>query len=77
MYFLLLIPKFIAFYIGLEKRSAREEMHLSDAYEHKEKQYELDLTCIVYNINPGYNKDIKEGSRIISGYTSFVERFMR
>lgn len=54
--------------------AAREEMHLSDAYEHKEEQYELDLTCIVYNINSGYNKDIQKESRVISGYTFFVEK---
>ena len=67
-------PKFVVFYNGLEPRPAREKMHLSDAYEHKEEKYELDLTCIVYNINPGYNKDIKKESRVISGYTSFVEK---
>ena len=67
-------PKFVVFYNGLEKRPAKETMHLSDAYEHKEEQYDLDLTCIVYNINPGYNKDIQDGSRVISGYTSFVEK---
>ncbi|MCM1498378.1 MAG: hypothetical protein NC124_07905 [Clostridium sp.] len=58
----------------MAKRPEQEVMHLSDAYEHKEKQYDLDLTCIVYNINPGYNKDIQSGSRVISGYTSFVEK---
>ncbi|MCM1158760.1 MAG: hypothetical protein NC300_09195 [Bacteroidales bacterium] len=49
-------------------------MHLSDAYEHRENQHALDLTCIVYNINPGYNRDIKKESRVISGYTAFVEK---
>lgn len=59
MYFLLLIPKFLVFYNGLEQRPAIDEMHLSDAYEHKEEQYELNIACIVYNIHPGYNKDVK------------------
>lgn len=66
--------KFVVFYNGLENLPAREEMHLSDAYEHKEEQYESDLTCIVYNINPGYNKDMKDESRVISVYTAFVEK---
>ncbi len=70
-------PKFVVFYNGLEQRPAKEEMHLSDAYEHQEEQYELDLTCIVYNINPGYNNDIKKGSLVISGYTAFVEKVRR
>lgn len=67
-------PKFVVFYNGLEKRPAKEVMHLSDAYEHREESYDLDLTCLVYNINPGYNKDIQERSRVISGYTAFVEK---
>ncbi len=67
-------PKFVVFYNGLAERSGREVMHLSDAYEHKEGQYELDLTCIAYNINPGYNEDIQNNSRVLSGYTAFVEK---
>lgn len=65
-------PKFVVFYNGLAKRPAREEMHLSDAYEHQEEQYELDLICIAYNINPGYNRYIQENSKVLSGYTIFV-----
>ena len=67
-------PKFVVFYNGLAERPGREVMHLSDAYEHKEGQYELDLTCIAYNINPGYNEDIQNNSRVLSGYTAFVEK---
>lgn len=67
-------PKFVVFYNGLSKRPEKEEMHLSDAYEHREKQYELDLKCIAYNINPGYNEDIQNNSRVLSGYTAFVEK---
>ena len=67
-------PKFVVFYNGLTNRPDREEMHLSDAYEHREKRYELDLICIAYNINPGYNEDIQKNSRVLSGYTAFVEK---
>lgn len=70
-------PKFVVFYNGLEPRPDREEMRLSDAYEHQEEQYELDLQCIAYNINPGYNKDIQKKSRVLSGYTAFVEKVRR
>ena len=67
-------PKFVVFYNGLAKRPEKEEMHLSDAYEHKEKQYELDLKCIAYNINLGYNQDIQNNSKVLFGYTVFVEK---
>lgn len=39
-----------------------------------EGKYELDLTCIAYNINPGYNEDIQNNSKVLSGYTVFVEK---
>ena len=67
-------PKFVVFYNGLDQRPAKEVMRLSDAYEHQENQYSMDLECIAYNINPGYNKDIQRDSRVLSGYTAFVEK---
>ena len=50
---------------------------LSDLYEHKCEEYDLDLSCVVYNINPGYNEELKEKSKVISGYTAFVEKVRR
>ena len=70
-------PKFIVFYNGIENRPDREEMRLSDAYEHQEERYELDLLCVAYNINPGYNEHIQKNSRVLSGYTTFVEKVRR
>lgn len=67
-------PKFVVFYNGLETRADREEMRLSDAYEHQEEEYELDLLCVAYNINLGYNEHIQNNSRVLSGYTVFVEK---
>ena len=52
-------------------------MRLSDLYEHKCEIYDLDLSCVVYNINPGYNEELKEKSKVISGYTTFVEKVRR
>ena len=67
-------PKFVVFYNGLDQRPAKEIMRLSDAYEHQEERYSMDLECIAYNINPGYNKNIQRDSRVLSGYTAFVEK---
>lgn len=67
-------PKFVVFYNGLDKRPEKEVMRLSDAYEHQEEHYSMDLECVAYNINPGYNRDIQTGSRVLSGYTVFVEK---
>lgn len=42
-------------------------MHLSGIYGHRERQYELDLMCIAYQINPRYNEDIQEHCRELYG----------
>lgn len=67
-------PRFIVFYNGLENRPEIEEMHLSDAYTHKEDFYQLNLTCTVYNINPGMNPNLIKISKVLGGYTIFVEK---
>ena len=67
-------PKFVVFYNGKEERPEREEFHLSDSYEHKCECYDLDLSCVVYNINPGFNEELQQKSRVFVGYTTFVEK---
>jgi predicted transposase YdaD len=67
-------PKFVVFYNGIEKRPAREVIRLSDSYEHKCDDYDLDLVCTVYNINPGYNDEMQRKSKVLLGYTTFVEK---
>lgn len=67
-------PRFVVFYNGLEERPAKEVFRLSDSYEHKCGDYEMDVVCTVYNINPGYNDDILKKSEVLNGYTTFVEK---
>ncbi|MGN0513749.1 MAG: hypothetical protein ACI4GD_05670 [Lachnospiraceae bacterium] len=67
-------PKFVVFYNGLEKRPEREVFYLSELYQHRLDEYDLDLACTVYNINPGYNEEIQRSSKVMSGYTTFVEK---
>jgi hypothetical protein len=67
-------PKFVVFYNGTEKRPVREVIRLSDSYEHKCEDYDLDLVCTVYNINPGCNDEMQKNSKVLLGYTTFVEK---
>ena len=67
-------PKFVVFYNGLEKRPEKEVMHLSDAFLQKEANYQLELSCEVYNINPGNNMAVMAASKVLNGYTIFVEK---
>jgi len=67
-------PRFVVFYNGLNERPAKEVFHLSDLYEHQCDEYDLDLTCVVYNINPGYNKELEKDSKVLYVYMTFVQK---
>ena len=66
-------PNFVVFYNGTEDRPQKEIQKLSDLYDHDDN-INLELVCTVYNINPGFNKDISKRSYVLRGYTIFVEK---
>ena len=37
----------------------------------------MELSCEVYNINPGKNEELLRRSRVLFGYTRFVEKVRR
>ena len=47
---------------------------MSDAYEKKQANPELELTVTVYNINYGYNEEIMDACRTLKEYAMYVER---
>lgn len=65
-------PKFAVFYNGEKFRPEREVLKLSDAYENQSDEPQLELTCTVYNINPGNNEDLKKRSQTLREYMIFV-----
>jgi len=70
-------PEFIVLYNGLRSFPAEKKLKLSDSYTGSDKLIEkfgnLDLTVKVININPGYNDDLLQRSKTLSGYTAFIE----
>jgi flagellar biosynthesis/type III secretory pathway protein FliH len=48
-------------------------MRLSDAFEHPVEKPEIELTCRLYNINRGYNKDLLEKCSVLKEYMIFVD----
>ena len=70
-------PEFIVLYNGLRPFPAEKKLKLSDSYTGSDKSIEkfgnLDLTVKVININPGYNDDLLQRSKTLSGYTAFIE----
>ena len=65
-------PKFAVFYNGEKTRPEREVLKLSDAYENRSDEPQLELMCTVYNINPGNNEDLKKRSQTLREYMIFV-----
>lgn len=65
-------PHFIVFYNGVEKQPERQVYRLSDMFERKEGDPELELKVTVLNINPGYNKELLRNCESLRGYMSFV-----
>lgn len=67
-------PHFVVFYNGLEKRPETEVMKLSDSFYHKTDAPNVEVICTMYNINPGFNPSLKNESKVLYGYSTFVDK---
>ena len=67
------VPRSAVFYNGQEDQPEYEELKLSDAFEKKTEEPELELTCRVYNINKGYNKELLGRCRVLREYMIFID----
>ena len=67
-------PRFVVFYNGTNSQPERQILKLSDAYEKKRDDPELELTVTVYNINYGFNKEIMDACQTLKEYAMYVEQ---
>ena len=71
-------PKFVVFYTGEETRPALEKMKLSDAYESSREQgtgqYQLELSCTVYNLNNAEIRERFKQTESIIAFITFIDR---
>ena len=67
-------PRFVVFYNGVDSQPERQNLKLSDAYEKKQENPELELIITVYNINRGYNDEIMDACKTLKEYAMYVER---
>ena len=65
-------PRFAVFYNGAEEQPEQHQLRLSDAYANPVEKPELELTCTVYNINPGKNRELLSGCPVLRQYMFFV-----
>ena len=67
-------PRFVVFYNGVDSQPERQTLKLSDAYERKQENPELELIVTVYNINCGYNEEIMDACKTLKEYAMYVEQ---
>ncbi|MCI8694354.1 MAG: hypothetical protein HFH91_16880 [Lachnospiraceae bacterium] len=65
-------PRFAVFYNGAEEQPERYPQRLSDAFTNQMKKPELELTCMVYNINSGKNRKLLTKCPVLKQYMVFV-----
>lgn len=69
-------PRFAVFYNGVEEQPEQYQLKLSDAYANRMEEPELELTCTVYNINSGKNRELLSECPVLEQYMVFV-RYVR
>ena len=66
-------PKFIVFYNGKENQPEKYEYKLSDCFEKETDYPQLELKCIVYNINKGNNAELLNRCGFLKDYMIFID----
>lgn len=66
-------PRFVVFYNGTDVQPKQQTLCLSDAFEKRQEEPSLELSVTVYNINPGYNRELLEACRLLREYAQYVE----
>jgi hypothetical protein len=67
-------PRFLMFYNGTEEQPDCQVLKLSDAYEQKVEEPELELKVTMLNINIGHNAELLEKCKTLKDYSIYVER---
>ncbi len=65
-------PQCIVFYNGQKDIPEEQILRLSDAFENRNVQADVELTVRVLNINYGHNKELLERCRVLEEYAKFV-----
>ena len=62
------------FYNGTTPQPEEQILRLSDAYEKRTCEPELELTVKVYNVNLGHNSEFLESCSLLKEYAQYVEQ---
>ena len=67
-------PRFIVLYNGTKQIEEKSVLKLSDAYEKKTEEPELELITTVLNINEGYNEKLKSACKLLRDYMTLITK---
>lgn len=70
---LLPVPQCIVFYNGERETPEEQTLRLSDAFENKKSEADVELKVRMLNINYGHNRQLMEKCRVLKEYAEFVE----
>ena len=65
-------PQCIVFYNGEQDAPEEQVLKLSDAFENKEKEFDVELKVRMLNINYGHNRQLMEKCNALEEYAEFV-----
>ncbi len=68
------VPRFVVFYNGTTPQPEEQILRLSDAYEKRTGEPELELTVKVYNVNLGHSSELLESCSLLKEYAQYVEQ---
>lgn len=67
-------PHFVVFYNGEARQPEVQTMNLSAAFDVPEEEPMLELLVKVFNINAGFNEDLKKNCQTLGEYMNYVDR---
>lgn len=70
-------PRFVVFYNGTEEMEERQVLRLSDMYETRSGDPDLELKVTELNINLGHNEELMEKCRTLREYMILVDKIRR
>ena len=67
-------PRFVVFYNGTEEQPERQILKLSDAFEKKVAEPQIELKVLMLNINLGKNRELLEKCKTLREYMMYVTK---
>ena len=67
-------PQYIVFYNGAKEMPDRTELRLSDAFQQRTEQPDIEVVAHMFYIYDGHNKEIMERCNKLKEYALFVDR---